>query len=127
VAARAGRADIVRLKNYIASLQQEAAKGAGGWHSFLEVEVLLRKELIRISGSLMYETVLTPLHENIFSYAAPYIAGEDAEVEKALDDWTQIIDALAGGDTERAVFYTREHIRRYAEKMKAGMKRRKDA
>jgi DNA-binding FadR family transcriptional regulator len=126
VAKRVAPADIDRLKKYIPPLQEEASKGAKGWHSFLEVEVRLRKELIRISGSMMYETVLAPLHENIFSYAAPYIDGKDAEVEKALNDWTQIIDALAAGDTERAVFYTQHHIRRYADKMKAGMKRKQN-
>jgi GntR family transcriptional regulator, transcriptional repressor for pyruvate dehydrogenase complex len=113
--------DIVILKKYLLALQAETRRGAQGWHGFLKIEVQLRKELIRIAGSLLYEVVLAPLHENIFSYAAPYISGEDANVEEAMNDWTQIIDALAVGDTDRAVFYTQEHIKRYALKMKQGM------
>lgn len=123
VATRINDADIDALHQYLPALQAEARRGAEGWHGFLEIEVHLRKELIRISGSLMYETVLTPIHENIFSYAAPYIEGEDAEIEKALDDWTQIVNALAAGDVDRAVFYTKGHIRRYAGKMKQGQKK----
>jgi GntR family transcriptional regulator, transcriptional repressor for pyruvate dehydrogenase complex len=113
--------DIVVLKKYLSALQIETRRGAQGWHAFLEIEVHLRKELTRIAGSLLYEAVLAPIHENIFSYAAPYIAGEDANVEEALDDWTQIIEALASGDTDRAVFYTQDHIKRYACRMKQGL------
>lgn len=121
VATRIDDTNIAALQNYLPALQAEASRGAKGWHSFLEIEVRLRKELIRISGSLLYEFVLTPLHENIFSYAAPYISGDEADVDQALDDWMQIIDALATGNTDRAVFYTQDHIKRYAFKMKQGM------
>jgi len=54
----------------------------------------------------------------LLNNAASYIAGEDANVEEALDDWTQIVNGLATGDTDRAVFYTCDHIKRYACRMK---------
>lgn len=120
VAQRITAADIDTLKGYLAGLRKQTDRGADGWHGFLDVEVKLRKELIRISDSLLYDAVLTPIHDNIFSYAASTISGEDADVEEAFDDWTQIVDALANGDTARAVFYTRDHIRRYAARMKRG-------
>lgn len=123
VAKRISDTDMEILQGYLPALRRMARRGADGWHGFLDIEVQLRKELIRISGSLMYETVLTPIHENIFSYAAPYISGEDANVDEALNDWTQILDALATGDTNRAVFYTEDHIRRYACRMKQGMEK----
>jgi DNA-binding FadR family transcriptional regulator len=73
----------------------------------------------------MYEAVLTPIFENIFSYATSYISGEDADVAEAMEDWTQIVEALATNDRERAIFYTCDHIRRYARRMKQGMAKRK--
>lgn len=121
VAKRIKDADIKILQGYLPILQTQTLRGADGWHGFLEIEVDLRKELIRIAGSLLYKAVLTPIHENIFSYAAPYISGEDANVEEAMEDWTQIVNALANGDTNRAVFYTRDHIKRYASRMKQGV------
>jgi len=125
VANRIGSEDIDRLKAYLPLLREETDRGPAGWPGFLDVELRLRKALIRISDSLIYEVVLTPIHENIFSYALPYIPGEEADVEEAYEDWFQIIDALASGDTERAVFYTQDHIRRYARRMREGMKRKK--
>lgn len=121
VAERIEDPDILALQKYLPEMKAESDRGAEGWHAFLDIEVQLRKELIQISGSLMYETVLTPIYENMFSYAIPYIPGEDANVAEAFDDWSQIIDALSTGDTERAVFYTKDHIRRYAERMKRGI------
>lgn len=121
VAERISRDDIKILQQFLPELQAETARGADGWQGFLDVEVLLRKELIRISGNPLYEAVLTPIHENIFSYATAYISGEDAKVGDALADWTGIIEALAAGDTEKAVKGTCKHIRRYAARMKQGM------
>jgi len=121
VAERIEIADIEILQNFLPAMKTESERGPEGWPEFLDIEVQMRKELIRISGSLMYETVLTPIYENMFSYALPYIPGEDANVAEAFQDWSQIIDALSTGDTERAVFYTQDHIRRYAERMKRGM------
>jgi DNA-binding FadR family transcriptional regulator len=57
----------------------------------------------------------------LFNNAATYISGEDANVEEALDDWTQIVNGLATGDTDRAVFCTCDHIKRYASRMKQGI------
>jgi hypothetical protein len=86
VATRISDPDIEILKGYLPILRSQARCGADGWHDFPEIEVGLGKELIRISKSLLYKAVLTPIHENIFHYAAPCISGEDANVEESLDD-----------------------------------------
>jgi DNA-binding FadR family transcriptional regulator len=125
VAERIVKKDIEALRKFLPPLQQATSRGADGWHAFLNIEEQLRKELIRISGSLMYEAVLTPIFENIFSYATSYISGEDADVAEAMEDWTQIVEALATNDRERAIFYTCDHIRRYARRTKQGMAKRK--
>ena len=70
----------------------------------------------------MYEAVLVPIHENIFAYAHG-IPGEEANVAEALEDWKGILAAVETGDAERAAFLTREHIGRYAEKIKLNVAR----
>lgn len=121
VAARIDTQDTEILKEFLSSLEEETQRGADGWHGFLDVEVQLRKQLIRIAGNPLYDAVLTPIHENIFGYAAYYISGEDANVNEAMDDWNHIINALTKGDIEKSVNYTCEHIRRYAHRMRQGM------
>ena len=121
VAARVSRDDINVLNQLLPALKKETRRGADGWHGFLDIEVRLRKELIRIAGNPLYDAVLTPIHENIFGYAAYFISGEDAHVNEAFEDWDQIIKALTNGDIETSVTVTCDHIRRYARRMKQGM------
>ncbi len=121
VATRISNRDIDVLREFLPALEKEARRGAEGWHGFLEIEVQLRKELIRIAANPLYDAVLTPIHENIFGYAAYYIPGEDANVNEALEDWNQIIKALMRGNIEKSVKFTCEHIERYAFRMMQGM------
>ncbi len=109
--------DTSEMRRFLSRLKNATAKGAEGWHEFLDVEVELRKRLIRIAGNPMYEAVLVPIHENIFTYGYE-IPGEDANVEEAYEDWRGILEAIERGNAERAAFITREHIGRYAERIK---------
>lgn len=121
VAERIQPEEIETLNHFLDELEEPAKRGARGWHDFLEIEVRLRKELIRIAGSLMYETVLVPIHENIFAYAHDFISGERAHPEEAYEDWRTIVTALADYDVQTAVERTQSHIEHYAVRMKEGL------
>jgi GntR family transcriptional regulator, transcriptional repressor for pyruvate dehydrogenase complex len=112
--------DINELKKILAQFKTCVAKGAEGWPDFLDAEVNLRKTLIRMTGNPMYEAVLFPIHENIFAYAY-HVPGRDAEIEEAYTDWCNIVAALVSNDAERAALITREHIARYAARIKNNM------
>lgn len=106
-----------QLREFIKDLKQHVNVGAEGWHGFLDVEVELRRALIRMARNPMYEAVLVPIHENIFVYAQE-IPGEIANLEEAFEDWKGIIAAVESGNVERASFLTRDHIGRYAKKIR---------
>lgn len=112
--------DINELKKILKQFKTCVRKGAEGWPGFLDAEVNLRKTLIRMTGNPMYEAVLFPIHENIFAYAYE-VPGKDAAIEEAYTDWCKIVDALERSDAERAAHITREHIARYAARIKKSM------
>lgn len=120
VAEKVTEKDIEGLHTFLEEFEGYAKQGPTGWKDFLECEVRLRKVLIRISGSHMYEAVLVPIHENILSYSYKYISGENAKMEEAFQDWCQIIEALEEHDGATAVSITQDHITRYAKRMKQG-------
>jgi len=120
---RMTKAELKELKQLLKEFQPHVNKRGTGWRSFLEVEVRLRKTLIRISRNKMYEAVLIPIHENIFSYAHAYLPGSKANVKEAFNDWCEVIDALEKKNEDKAVFVTRDHIDRYAKRIKRGMER----
>jgi DNA-binding FadR family transcriptional regulator len=111
------KADFIELKKFLEEFKIHVDKGAEGWEGLCEVEVRLRKTLIRIAGNRMYESVLLPIHENIFAYAHD-LAGEDANVEEAFEDWVQIVQALEKKDSSKAKAITQDHITRYAQRIK---------
>ena len=112
--------ELRELRELLREYQKQAKKGAAGWHSLLEVEVRLRKVLIRIAGNRMYEAVLVPIHNNIFSYGHAYLPGEKAKVNEAYRDWRKIIDALEEKDAQTAIKVMQDHITRYTQRMKQG-------
>jgi DNA-binding FadR family transcriptional regulator len=112
--------DITELKEIVEHFKTCVAKGAEGWADFLDAEVNLRKTLIRMTGNPMYEAVLFPIHENIFAYAYQ-VPGQEARIEEAYTDWRKIVEALESNDAERAALITREHIARYAARIKKSM------
>jgi len=46
------------------------------------------------------------------------VAGEDAKVEEAFEDWVQIVQALEKKDSSKAKAITQDHISRYAQRIK---------
>jgi DNA-binding FadR family transcriptional regulator len=123
VSERMTKTELKELKQLLKEFQPHVKKGGAGWHGFLEVEVRLRKALIRISRNKMYEAVLIPIHENIFSYGHTYLPGEKANVEEAYNDWCEVIDLLEKKDQNKAVIITKDHIGRYAERIKSEMEK----
>ncbi len=116
VAKKLQSADLKRLKQFLAELEFHSARGANGWKGFLEVEVQLRKVLIQIAKNHVYETVLVPIHENIFAYAY-LLPGKQARVQEAYQDWCEIVAALENRNAEKAARIMQDHIRRYARRI----------
>lgn len=109
--------DIDELKRFLLELQVCVKKGFSGWIDFLNTEVRLRKTLIRLSGSGMYEAVLVPIHDNMLPYAIRYLPARESKPSEAYRDWCQIIDAVERRDASTAKSIMRDHIARYAKLM----------
>jgi len=118
---RATGKDVRQLKNLLLGLEPYSKTGSEGWSDFLSIEVQIRKQLIRISGNSMYETVLIPIHENIITYGRKLANDKETRPDKAFKDWRQIIEAISKGDLETAVSVTTKHIDRYIKVISAQM------
>ena len=105
--------EIKELKKFLLALRRQADKGTKGWPVFIDVEVDLRKTLIQIGRNRMYEAVLVPIHENIFSYARS-LPSEKADINRAYNDWQETIGALENRDGEKAASIMRAHIDHHA-------------
>ncbi len=101
------------LKQKILKMQPFASSGVEGWQTVLDIELEIRKLLIKIADNKMYEAVLVPIHENIFSYARQLFSIEGFLPQDACDDWQLIVRAIGDKDAKKAVDFTIRHIERY--------------
>jgi DNA-binding FadR family transcriptional regulator len=108
---------IKNLRVFLEKLQKWEKDGGKGWPQFLSVEVELRKYLIRISGNRMYEAVLTPIHENIYSYFNYALPFYRADIHRAYRDWVMTIEAFEKHDSEKAAQIVVDHIEHFTKLM----------
>lgn len=108
---------ISNLKAFLEKLNVWADKGSKGWPQFLTVEVELRKYLIKISGNRMYEAVLTPIHENIYSYFSYAFPFHRADIHRAYKDWLMTVEAFENHDAKKAVKIVTDHIEHFTNLM----------
>ncbi|MEJ2025696.1 MAG: FCD domain-containing protein [Deltaproteobacteria bacterium] len=116
--------DVAVLKDLLRRLEPCLKKGSAGWSDFLDIEVEIRKQFIRIAGNSMFEAVLIPIHENIYTYGCKLANDSETKPDKAFHDWTQIISAIEKSDLEKAVSVTTRHIDRYVEVISLQMEAR---
>ncbi len=118
---KATQKDVEKLEGLLQKLKPCLNKGSDGWSDFLNIEVQIRKQLIRISENSMYEAVLSPIHENIITYGRKLAKDKETRPDKAFHDWSQIIEAVSSGDVDTAVSVTKRHIDRYVKVISAQM------
>ncbi|MEW6265631.1 MAG: GntR family transcriptional regulator [Thermodesulfobacteriota bacterium] len=102
--------EIRRLASYRGLLRSCLGQGEAGWINLLKIESRLRKDMIAITGNRTYKAVLEPIHDNIVTYAARYLRGNDDLTQKAYDYWDQILSALERQDGETAANLTEDMI-----------------
>jgi DNA-binding FadR family transcriptional regulator len=102
---------IAEVRHHLTELKTCADKGADGWVEYLDAEFEMRKLLMRVAGNQMYEVVLVPIHENLFSYR---VIGDKADPPSAYRDWCEIVDAIDRRDVTKAIAVMEAHITRYA-------------
>lgn len=107
--------DIDLLKENLLRMSSVSLKNVAGWPEFLDIEVVIRKLLIKIANNKMFETVLVPIHENIFAYARQLFSTNGFLPKDAYNDWTEIIKAIDSKNEEQAVKLTIQHIERYVD------------
>jgi DNA-binding FadR family transcriptional regulator len=109
---------IAEVRHHLTELKACADKGVDGWEEYLDAEFEMRKLLIRVAGNQMYEAVLVPIHENLFSYC---VSRDKADPPSAYRDWCEIVDAIDRRDVTKAIAVMEAHIARYASLIGEGL------
>ncbi|MBW4056110.1 MAG: FadR family transcriptional regulator [Proteobacteria bacterium] len=112
-AQRAGEGDVALLKALLVEAEGHLKKGRSGWDAFIRTDEQLHLALARMSGNVLFLTVLQSLYVNIHTYYVKYLPRNKALLQENLDDLNAIVAAVTSGDSEEARAVAQSHVRRF--------------
>lgn len=121
-AQRAGRPELDALQELLEEAQLHFREGRKGWDAFVRTDEQIHLALVRISGNLLFISVLTSVYHNIHTYYENYLPWSKARMQENYNDLCEIVAAVSAADAERAREAAQEHVRRF----NAHMEKKKD-
>jgi DNA-binding FadR family transcriptional regulator len=112
-AQRAGDKDLAQLNKLLVEAEAYLAKGSVGWDAFIRTDEQLHLALARMSGNLLFLTVLQSLYVNIHTYYVKYLPHNEDLLQENMADLRAIVAAITAHDAEQARSIAQSHVRRF--------------
>ncbi|MEI6825801.1 MAG: FadR/GntR family transcriptional regulator [Desulfuromonadales bacterium] len=112
-AQRAGEGDVAALKGLLTEAEVNLKKGRAGWDAFIRTDEQVHLALARMSGNLLFLTVLQSLYVNIHTYYEKYLPRNKTLLQENLADLSAIVAAITAHDAETARTVAQSHVRRF--------------
>lgn len=112
-AQRAGENDVALLNSLLVEAEGNLNQGRSGWDAFIRTDEQLHLALARMSGNLLFLTVLQSLYVNIHTYYVKYLPRNKALLQENLADLRDIVGAVTAQDGDRARGVAQSHVRRF--------------
>ncbi|MBV5341142.1 MAG: FadR family transcriptional regulator [Deltaproteobacteria bacterium] len=112
-AQRAGDKDLAQLDALLGEAEAHLARGSAGWDAFIRTDEQLHLALARMSGNLLFLTVLQSLYVNIHTYYVKYLPVNEVLLQENLADLRAIVAAITAHDAEQARSIAQSHVRRF--------------
>jgi GntR family transcriptional repressor for pyruvate dehydrogenase complex len=115
---KASKEDIDTLELLLKSMKDSIDKGED-WIKIRKQDVNFHQYLARISGNIVYESVLQTIYENINRYFDEFLPKSESIAGKTYRDLCAILKAIETRNCDTAKSLTRQHIRRFSKIMKS--------
>jgi DNA-binding FadR family transcriptional regulator len=112
-ALRAGETDVLLLKTLLAEAEGNLKQGRSGWDAFIRTDEQLHLALARMSGNMLFQTVLQSLYVNIHTYYVKYLPRTKTLLQENFADLRDIVAAISGGNADQARNVAQTHVRRF--------------
>lgn len=112
-AERASEDDLALLGKCLAEAEGHLAMGRAGWDAFIRTDEQMHLALARMSGNLLFLTVLQSLYINIHTYYVKFLPRNKALLQENLADLHEIVAAITAHDSTRARTAAQSHVRRF--------------
>ena len=112
-AQRAGAEDVALLRTLLQEAEEQLDLGPAGWDGFIRIDEQLHLALAKMSGNLLFQTVLQSLYANIHTYYVKYLPRDEALLKENFADLCAIVTAVEAHDSEQARAVAQSHVRRF--------------
>jgi DNA-binding FadR family transcriptional regulator len=112
-AQRAGEGDVALLNDLLSEAEASLKKGRPGWDAFIRTDEQVHLALARMSGNLLFLTVLQSLYVNIHTYYVKYLPRNKALLQENLSDLSALVAAIAAHDAVMSRNVAQSHVRRF--------------
>jgi GntR family transcriptional regulator, transcriptional repressor for pyruvate dehydrogenase complex len=119
----AQKEDILELKGLLSEAKEHVKMGASNWYQYNQLETMMHKKLVSITGNPLWEAVIIMVHENIPVFAE-YLIVTDNTLRQGYQDWCEIVEALENGRAEVVASLIQSHIQRFYKYLKEGKEKR---
>lgn len=109
--------DIQNLRILLKQAGAYVEIGSAAVDDFLSTDREIHTYIARISGNPIYISILKTVHSNIQRYFDRFLLMSPERLNENYQDLVQIVDAIAGGDADRAQELTRAHVSRFSRYM----------
>lgn len=112
-AERASADDVALLKTLLVEAEANLSQGRPGWDAFIRTDEQLHLALARMSGNLLFLTVLQSLYANIHTYYVKYLPVNQALLQENLADLHDIVAAVTARNSKEARAVAQSHVRHF--------------
>jgi DNA-binding FadR family transcriptional regulator len=116
-AERAAPEDLDTLRGLLAEADRCCEKGLSAWDEFIRIDEKVHMAVAAAAKNPIYRLVLRIVHDNIHEYYDRFLPGGKRQMTENCRDLSDIVDAVAAGDAQKARAIARDHVHRFTRHM----------
>jgi GntR family transcriptional regulator, transcriptional repressor for pyruvate dehydrogenase complex len=109
-ASGAEKSDLDNLKKLVKASKKHLRKGVEGWEAFYKVEDRMHYTLAQMTKNPLVESILTTLYRNYRGYNIENVHHKIESMEKAYENWLELLDAIENKQPSKAKQIMSKHI-----------------
>jgi len=110
---RVNAQDLEHLRKLLSQARTHLEEGISGWNAFIQTDIQFHLALAKITGNLLFISVLKTIYENINTYYESYLPKNEEILQQNIKDLNDIVRAIEMRDPKKAGELAREHVRRF--------------
>ena len=99
---RVNAQDLEHLRKLLSQARTHLEEGISGWNAFIQTDIQFHLALAKITGNLLFISVLKTIYENINTYYESYLPKNEEILQQNIKDLNDIVRAIEMRDPKKS-------------------------